>query len=77
MWTDQYIESEELFRLNDHQKISHFPGIDIFAKKHLLGKKLMKMSKYLPEQYDFFPMTWSIPSEYGDLKRYDEQVSIK
>lgn len=62
MWVDRYLEPQDLFRLNEHQKISHFPGIDIFAKKNLLGRNLMKMSKHFPQEYNYFPWTWSLPS---------------
>ena len=39
----------------------------------MLGKTLMKMAKNIPQEFNYFPMTWSLPSEYGDLKRYHEQ----
>lgn len=28
----------------------------------------MKMKKQYPEEYKFFPETWSLPTEYNDLK---------
>ena len=62
MWTDWHIEAHDLFRLNYHQKISHFPAIYVLANKNFLGRALMKMNKIFPNQYNFFPNTWSIPS---------------
>ena len=35
------------------------------------------MSKIYPEQYNFFPNTWSIPADYTDLMRYDEKLDKK
>ena len=28
----------------------------------------MRMKKYFPEDYDFFPPTWMLPSDYKDFK---------
>ena len=33
----------------------------------------MKMGKMMPKDYNFFPETWSIPSELSELLRYDEK----
>ena len=48
MWTDNHIEAQDLFRLNSHQKISHFPAIEVLSKKNFLGRSLMKMGKAFP-----------------------------
>jgi len=48
MWTDWHIEAHDLFRLNYHQKISHFPAIYVLANKNFLGRALMKMNKIFP-----------------------------
>lgn len=42
-WTDREIEPHTLFRMNLHQKINHFPGIYILARKNLFGLGLMAM----------------------------------
>lgn len=44
-WTDYAIEKEQLFRLLDHQKINHYPGMYILARKNCLAKGLMRMRK--------------------------------
>jgi tubulin polyglutamylase TTLL6/13 len=49
MWTDWHIDAQDLFKLNDQQKISHFPAIYVLAKKNFLGRGLMKMSKVFPQ----------------------------
>lgn len=71
MWTDYHIDAQDLFKLNDHQKISHFPAIEVLSKKNFLGRSLMKMAKIFPKEYSFFPPTWSVPSELGELMRFD------
>ena len=74
LWTDGHIEAQDLFRLNDQQKISHFPAIYVLAKKNFLGRSLMRMNKAFPEHYAFFPCTWSVPAELGELLRHDSQL---
>lgn len=44
-WTDNAIPPETLFRMLPHQKINHFPGMHVLARKNLLGKGLMRMRK--------------------------------
>ena len=42
-WTDSAILPEILFRMHFFQKINHYPGIHIIARKNLLGLSLMGM----------------------------------
>lgn len=42
-WTDGAIMPDVLFRMNFHQKINHYPGIHVLARKNLLGLNLMAM----------------------------------
>ena len=69
-WTDSAIETCQLFRMHHFQKINHFPGMYVLARKNLLGRGLMKMRKEFPEEYNFFPLTWSVPAEFGELALY-------
>lgn len=73
MWTDHHVELQELFRLSIQQKISHFPGIYVLANKNFLGRSLMKMNRVFPAIYDYFPHTWSLPSELGEFIRFHSQ----
>jgi hypothetical protein len=34
----------------------------------------MKMRNLFPEEYGFFPSTWSVPSEYAEVLRFDENL---
>jgi tubulin polyglutamylase TTLL6/13 len=61
-WTDSAIDSQQLFKMHHFQKINHFPGMEVLARKNLLAKGLMKMRKEFPEEYCFFPLTWLLPA---------------
>jgi len=44
------------------------------GKKNNLGKYLHKLQKIFPNDYDFFPKTWILPS---DSKSFKEQFNNK
>ena len=69
-WTDWAVSPETLMKMEHHQKINHFPGMFTLSRKNLLARNLMKMRKKAPELYNFFPLTWNLPSDYQDLKNY-------
>jgi tubulin polyglutamylase TTLL6/13 len=41
LWTDDMIEADTLIKMHFFQKISHFPGIYVIARKNLLGLSLV------------------------------------
>ena len=47
-WTDREIDTNTFFRMQLHQKINHFPGIYILARKNLFGLGLMAMRDHFP-----------------------------
>ena len=67
-WSDQGIQPERLYRMQPYQRINHFPGMFLLARKNNLGRYLMKMKKHFPKEYNFFPKTYLLPSEYCELK---------
>jgi hypothetical protein len=34
----------------------------------------MKMRNFFPHEYGFFPFTWSVPAEFAELLRFDENA---
>jgi tubulin polyglutamylase TTLL6/13 len=67
-WHDLGISTERLTRMKPYQKINHFPGMQGLARKNQLGRNLYKMSRIFPNDYNFFPETWLLPYDWGDLK---------
>lgn len=47
-----------------------YPGIQCISKKHHLARNLMKMYKAFPNEYNFFPKTWVLPSQAMDLREH-------
>lgn len=64
LWfADLGVESEKLKQMKSYQKCNHFPAMYQCARKNFLAKNLKRLQKFFPEQYEFFPKTWSLPSE--------------
>jgi tubulin polyglutamylase TTLL6/13 len=47
-----------------------FPGIMCISRKNHLARNLMRMYKYYPDEYNFFPKTWVLPNEFTDLRNH-------
>jgi tubulin polyglutamylase TTLL6/13 len=43
------------------------------SRKNYLARNLIKMSKTFTNDYDFYPKTWVLPSEFNDLRQYMEE----
>ncbi|XP_071450337.1 tubulin polyglutamylase TTLL6 [Hetaerina americana] len=66
-WTDMSVSMERAKNMKGYQRINHFPGMSEICRKDLLARNLMRMKKSFPEDYAFFPKTWILPADYGDL----------
>ncbi|CAL8069500.1 unnamed protein product [Orchesella dallaii] len=49
------------------QKTNHFPGMYEICRKDRLGRNLNRLKKLFPQDYNFFPPTWDLPTEHADL----------
>jgi tubulin polyglutamylase TTLL6/13 len=54
--------------MQPYQRINHFPGMYQLARKNNLGRNLMRLKKHYGREYNFFPKTYLLPTEYGELK---------
>ena len=39
------------------------------SRKNQLARNLTRMKKAFPKEYNFFPQTWLLPSEYTELRK--------
>jgi len=69
-WHDLPVTPDFLTKLNTWQKVNMYPGIYCLAKKNHLARNLMRMYKYYPDEYNFFPKTWVLPNEATDFRNY-------
>ncbi|KAJ1531514.1 hypothetical protein ONE63_000189 [Megalurothrips usitatus] len=69
-WTDLSISLERCKDMKRFQKINHFPGMAEICRKDLLARNLNRMLRLFPKDYNFFPKTWCLPADLGELNTY-------
>ena len=77
MWSDSGITVEMFSKMKLYQKINHFPTMNCLSRKNNLGKNLMRMKRYFAKDYNFFPATWLLPTDYIDFKMQITQFKDK
>lgn len=50
------------------QKINHFPGMFGIARKNCMANNLNKLRKIYPKEYNFYPKSWTLPSDLLEFK---------
>jgi hypothetical protein len=68
-WTDHSVSAERVSKMQPFQYINHFPGMMEICRKAQLAKHLKRLQQQVPEEYDFFPPSWSVPGEVEEWKR--------
>ncbi|KAK0095567.1 hypothetical protein PV326_007965 [Microctonus aethiopoides] len=69
-WTDLSVSIERAKEMRRFQKVNHFPGMTEICRKDLLARNLNRMLRLFPKEYNFFPKTWCLPADYGDVAAY-------
>eukprot|EP01022_Parablepharisma_sp_SALTPOND_P033262 TRINITY_DN88376_c1_g1_i1.p1 TRINITY_DN88376_c1_g1~~TRINITY_DN88376_c1_g1_i1.p1 ORF type:complete len:841 (+),score=76.53 TRINITY_DN88376_c1_g1_i1:279-2525(+) len=68
LWADTGVNSTMIAKLRPYQKINHYHGMSCLARKNHLGRNLMRLRKVLPEDYNYFPPTWLLPTDWNEFK---------
>ncbi|XP_045038480.2 tubulin polyglutamylase TTLL6 isoform X1 [Desmodus rotundus] len=63
--------------MKSYQKINHFPGMSEICRKDLLARNMSRMLKLFPKDFYFFPRTWCLPADWGDLQNYSRSRKNK
>lgn len=69
-WTDGAVSVDILNKMQSHQKINHFPGMNTLSRKNNLAKNILKMQYKFPEHYSFIPKTFLLPQDSALLRTY-------
>ena len=67
IWIDVACILERYPQLKNWQRINHFPGMTNLARKSRMAQHLARMRKSFSTLYGFYPRTWSLPFDSGDL----------
>uniref|UniRef100_A0A7M4EIC2 Tubulin tyrosine ligase like 6 n=1 Tax=Crocodylus porosus TaxID=8502 RepID=A0A7M4EIC2_CROPO len=76
-WTDCSVSLDRVIEMKSYQKINHFPGMSEICRKDLLARNMSRMLKLFPKEFNFFPRTWCLPADYGDLQAYSRSRKYK
>nr|XP_019596235.1 PREDICTED: tubulin polyglutamylase TTLL6 isoform X3 [Rhinolophus sinicus] len=76
-WTDYSVSLERVMEMKSYQKINHFPGMSEICRKDLLARNMNRMSKMFPKDFHFFPRTWCLPADWGELQNYSRSRKNK
>ncbi|XP_078293387.1 tubulin polyglutamylase TTLL6 isoform X2 [Panthera onca] len=76
-WTDYSVSLERVMEMKSYQKINHFPGMSEICRKDLLARNMSRMLKMFPKDFLFFPRTWCLPADWGDLQNYSRSRKNK
>eukprot|EP00741_Cyanophora_paradoxa_P011815 tig00020564_g11419.t1 len=68
MWSEGYIPLEMMMQIRKFQRVNHFPGMSEITNKANLARNLNRMKRAFPEEYNFHPKTWILPSDVPDFK---------
>ncbi|RZF49121.1 hypothetical protein LSTR_LSTR008407 [Laodelphax striatellus] len=71
-WTDHTVTVERAKEMKRFQKVNHFPGMAEICRKDLLARNLNRMLKLFPKDYNFFPKTWCLPADLGEVIAYSK-----
>lgn len=63
--------------MKPYQRINHFPGMRVITRKDELAKNLNIMRQIMPKEYNFYPLTWVLPRDYGKLKGVMQRTKAK
>ncbi|XP_054851545.1 tubulin polyglutamylase TTLL6 [Eublepharis macularius] len=76
-WTDYSVSLDRVLEMKSYQKINHFPGMSEICRKDLLARNMGRMLKLFPKEFNFFPRTWCLPADYGELQAYSRSKKHK
>ncbi|XP_018650907.1 tubulin tyrosine ligase-related [Schistosoma mansoni] len=76
-WTDYSVTIDKVLVMKQWQKINHFPGMSEICRKDSLARNLNRMIRLFPKDYNIFPKTWCLPSDWNDVQNYARKHKSK
>ena len=67
-WIDSASDLSKFTKLKPFQRVNFFPGISCLTRKDGLSINLMHQRKRFPQEYDFFPETFVLPTDFLQFK---------
>ena len=70
IWVDTGVNSAMVSKLKPYQKVNHYHGMYCLARKNHLGRNLMRLRRAMPNEYNYFPPTWLLPTDWNEFKAH-------
>ncbi|KAG9391697.1 Tubulin-tyrosine ligase/Tubulin polyglutamylase [Carpediemonas membranifera] len=67
-WSDLSVAPERLLQFKPYQRANHFVGMTEISRKDGLSKSLNRIAKKWPEEYTFYPQSWTLPIDLNDFR---------
>lgn len=75
IWISGYIHTRRALDFFDYQRCNKIPMMDVICYKTTIFSALNEIRKVFPYQYDCYPRSFLLPSEYSLLKREHMKIS--
>eukprot|EP01062_Namystynia_karyoxenos_P016066 TRINITY_DN1585_c0_g4_i1.p1 TRINITY_DN1585_c0_g4~~TRINITY_DN1585_c0_g4_i1.p1 ORF type:complete len:1005 (+),score=307.86 TRINITY_DN1585_c0_g4_i1:134-3148(+) len=69
LWCDGSVSTSRLAQFRNWQRANHFPAMHLIARKNSMALVLDKMRSRFPEDYAFYPRTWSVRSGRAQMRK--------
>ncbi|EGR33199.1 tubulin tyrosine ligase-like member 11, putative [Ichthyophthirius multifiliis] len=70
MWSGLSINQYDISSVYGSLNVNRIPEIQELAHKKTTGYFLKLFKDYFPDYFDFFPLTFLLPEDFSDLKKY-------
>ena len=73
-WYERAISVGEVKLLNERQRVNMIPGMHDIAKKVSLARSLNRMRTLFPNDFNFYPRTWTLPSQLDAFRAHCDEA---
>ena len=71
---ERAISVGEVKLLNECQRVNMIPGMHDIAKKAQLARALNRMRAVFPDDFDFYPQTWTLPAQIDQFRSHCDEA---
>jgi hypothetical protein len=76
-WHDLAPPLDVFSRLQNYQRLNHFPSTEQITRKDGLARNLNRIHKHFPAEYSFYPRSWILPAQASELQHYQDACKAR
>jgi hypothetical protein len=77
LWWEGLMQHEDFLMVYPHQRVNKIPGIEILCSKTSFFQSLSRMKQHFPIFYNFFPITYQLPSQFSEFQREHVRLCVE